>query len=137
MILKGRAINKGNAEGEAVVFKSPFSFTGDFDVNTGTLIRKDHPSMGEKIAQKILVFPMGKGAVNAAITLYKAHKQGNAPSGIICRKADPLTLECAITIDIPIMDSFDKDPVREIKNGDTVKMYGESGEVHVGRGEKT
>ena len=129
MELKGRTINKGSVEGVAIVLEAPFSFTGDFDINNGTLVIKGHPLFGQKIAKKILIIPMGKGAVNAPIGLYKAQKQGNAPIGIICRKADPLTVECAMTVDIPIMDSLEKDPIVTIKTGDHVKILGEEGVV--------
>jgi len=129
MELKGRAVNKGNIEGEAIVLENPFSFTGDFDPNTGTLAIKGHPFFGKKIANKILVIPAGTGAVNAAIGVYRAHKQGNAPIGVICRKADPITVECAMTINIPLMDSLDRDPVEAIKTGDYVKILGEEGIV--------
>ena len=109
----------------------PFSLTGDFDPDFGTLIIKDHPLFGQKIANKILVMPTGKGAVNAAIVIFRAQKKGNAPIGILCRKADPVTVECAITVDIPMLDSFDRDPVTTIKTGDKLKILGEKGIVVV------
>lgn len=133
MELKGREINRGTVEGKAIVVETPFSFTGDFDIATGTLAIKDHPLFGQKIANSILVIPLGKGAVNAPIALYNAHKTGNAPVGIICRKADPLTVECAMTVDIPIMDSFDKDPIEEINSGDHIEMRTEEGVVVITR----
>ena len=129
MELKGRVVNKGNIEGEAIVLENPFSFTGDFDPNNGTLTIKGHPLFGKKIANKVLVIPTGTGAVNAAIGVYRAYKKGNAPIGIICRKADPITVECAMTINIPLMDSFDKDPIETIRTGDHLRILGEGGVV--------
>ena len=129
MELRGRVVNPGNIEGEAIVLGAPFSFTGDFDPNNGTLAIKDHPLFGQRIAHKVLVIPAGTGAVNAAIGVYRAYKKGNAPIGIICRKADPITVECAMTINIPLMDSFDKDPIETIKNGHYVTILGEKGIV--------
>lgn len=131
MEIKGRTINKGDVEGYAVVLENPFSFTGDFDIKSGTLVIKDHPLSGETIANKILVIPMGKGAVNAPIGLYKARNEGNGPLAIICRRADPLTIECAMTVDIPIMDSFDKDPIESINTGDYLEMNGDKGTVNI------
>ena len=40
MELKGRVVNPGNIKGEAIVLEKPFSFTGDFDPNNGTLTLK-------------------------------------------------------------------------------------------------
>jgi predicted aconitase with swiveling domain len=129
MKLKGRVVNKGNIEGEAIVLEKPFSFTGDFDPSSGTLTVKDHPLFGQNITNKVLVIPTGTGAVNAAIGVYRAYKKGNAPIGIICRKADPITVECAMTINIPLMDCFDKDPIEMIKSGKHIKILGEEGVV--------
>ena len=133
MKLIGRPANPGQAEAEAIVLDVPFAFTGDFDPGTGVLTIKGHPLEGKKIANKILVIPFGKGAVNAATVLYSAHKKGSAPVGIICDKADPITLECAMTVGIPIIDSFDSNPVDVIQTGDYVKITGEGGLVIVER----
>lgn len=131
MELRGRTINGGDAESEAIVLKTPFNFTTDFDPRTGTLGIKGHPLYGKKIGNKILVIPAAKGAVTAAITIYHAKKLGNAPVAILCRKADPITVECAMVVDIPIMDSFDKDIIEVIKTGDHVKVFGEKGIIKI------
>ena len=129
MELSGRTINNGDVESKAVVLKDPFNFTTDFDPGTGTLSIKGHPLYGQKIANKILIIPAAKGAVTAAITIYHAKKMGNAPVAILCRKADPITVECAMLIDIPVMDSFDMDILELIKTGDRVQVLGEKGLV--------
>jgi phosphomecalonate degydratase small subunit len=131
MELRGRTINRGDAESEAIVLETPFNFTTDFDPRTGTLGIKGHPLYGKKIGNKILVIPAAKGAVTAAITIYHAKKRGNAPAAILCRKADPITVECAMVVDIPIMDSFDKDIIEVIKTGDHVKIFGEKGIIKI------
>ena len=76
-----------------------------------------------------MVIPSGKGAVSASIILYKAKENGTAPIGIICREADPLTVECAITLDIPLIDRLEKDPIDSIKNDRTVEILGDEGAV--------
>ena len=131
MELRGRTINRGDVESEAVVLENPFNFTSDFDPRTGTLGIKGHPLYGKKIGNKILVIPAAKGAVTAAITIYHAKKMGNAPVAILCRKADPITVECAMVVDIPIMDSFDKDIIKVIKTGDHVKVFGKKGLIKI------
>lgn len=131
MELRGRTINGGNVESEAVVLETPFNFNSDFDPETGALRIKGHPLYGKKIGNKILVIPAAKGAVTAAMTIYHAKKMGNAPVAILCRKADPITVECAMVVDIPIMDSFDKDIVEVIKTGDHVKLFGEKGLIEI------
>ena len=122
MRLTGRAINAGSVTAEAVVLDLPFSFIGDFDPETGRLAIKGHPLFGESLANKILVCPTGKGGTIAPFIAYRAWQKGNAPAGILCRKAEPLLCEAAITINIPILDSFDQDPIASIKTGQTLTI---------------
>jgi len=129
MKLTGRVINKGTLTAQAVVLDVAFSLIGDFDPATGTLAIEGHPLAGESLANKILVCPTGKGGTIAPFIAYEAWQRGNAPAGILCQTADPLLCESAITIQIPILDCFDQDPVAVIKTGDTVSIRG--GEVTV------
>lgn len=122
MKLKGRVINGGTVKGEAVVLDVPFSFIGDFDPDTGKLAIEGHRLFGESLANKILVCPTGKGGTIAPFIAYQAWKQGNAPAGILCEKAEPILCESAIAINIPILDSFDKNPVQTIKTGQSISI---------------
>ena len=131
MELRGRTVNSGDVESEAVVLDSPFNFTSDFDPRTGALCIKGHPLDGTTIGNKILIIPGAKGAVTAAITIYHAKKMGNAPAAILCRKADPITVECAMVIDIPMLDAFEKDLLEVIRTGDHVRVLGEKGLITI------
>lgn len=130
MKMKGRIINEGNAKGEAVVLGMPFSFIGDFDPDTGILTIPNHPLSGKSIANKILVCTTGKGGTIAPFLAYQAKEKNNAPAAILCRKVDPILCESALTIDIPILDSFEEDPGEFIKTGQVITIEGD--EVSVG-----
>lgn len=128
--MKGRIINGGNVQGEAIVLDVPFSFIGDFDPNTGSITILNHPLFGRSIAGKVLVCPTGKGGTIAPFIAYEAMKRGNAPAAILCRKIDPILCESALAIDIPILDSFDEILFASITTGQNVRIDG--GEVSVG-----
>ena len=117
MKISGRALNGGYAEGAAVVLDVPFSFIGDMNPSTGELTMPGHPLMGTSLKNKILVMPTGRGGTIAPYIAYSAQKNGNAPSAILCNKADFLTLESALTIDIPVMEGFSTDITKQITNG--------------------
>jgi len=125
MKMKGRIINEGNAKGEAVVLDMPFSFIGDFDPDTGSLTIPNHPLSGKSIGNKILVCTTGKGGTIAPFLAYQAKENNNAPAAILCRKVDPILCESALAIDIPILDSFNKDPVKFIKTGQFIIIDGD------------
>jgi predicted aconitase with swiveling domain len=126
MVLKGRVINGGSVTAEAVVLDTPFSFIGDFDAETGQLILSGHPLEGESIAGKVLVIPTGKGGTIAPWMAFDAAKRHMAPAAILCKRSEPITCECAITIDIPMLDSFEENILDIIKSGQRVHIDGES-----------
>ena len=120
MKLQGRVINGGKVKAEAVVLDVPFSFIGDFDPGTGKLTIEGHALYGKSLANKVLVCPTGKGGTIAPFIAYQALQKGNAPAAILCEKAEPLLCESAIAINIPILDSFDNNPVKMIKTGQVI-----------------
>jgi predicted aconitase with swiveling domain len=129
--IKGRVVNGGECKGEAIVLTEPFSFIGDFDPETGLLTQQDSPLYGTSIAGKILVCPSGRGGTIAPFIAYLAAQKGNAPKAILCQRVEPLIAESAITINIPILDNFDCDPLKCIETGQQVEIL-ENGEVLIG-----
>jgi predicted aconitase with swiveling domain len=123
-MLRGRVINGGVACGEAFVLEEPFSFIGDFDPETGVMNSQKPGLVGQSIANKILVFPIGKGGTIAPWVAYEAAKNKNAPLAILCQQAEPITCEVAITIDIPLLDSFEVNIVQTLKTGQRIKIDG-------------
>ncbi|MFH1788537.1 MAG: DUF126 domain-containing protein [Candidatus Altiarchaeota archaeon] len=121
MELKGRIINKGKAEGEALVSKNPISFYGGVDPETGIVTDKDSDIDGQSISGKILVFPYGKGSTVAPYTIYQLAKNGKAPLAMINKEAETIVAVGCIISDIPAVDQVD---VSKIKSGDKLKVDG-------------
>ncbi len=119
MILKGRVIKAGKAEGEALVSPDPIGFYGNIDPETGIIIEKGHPLEGKSIAGKILVFPTGKGSTVGSYTIYRLKKNGKAPSAMIVKESEPIIAVGAIISDIPMVDQID---ISKIKTGMKVRV---------------
>jgi predicted aconitase with swiveling domain len=130
--ITGKSLNRGCVKGQAVVFEVPFSFIGDFDPNTGKVTMNGHPLFGTVLKDKILVIPTGKGGTIAPYIAYYAQKNGVAPIAILCNKADSITLECALTIDIPIMEGFSDDITRRVTTGSEIEVNGDEGFIEIG-----
>ncbi|AUW39964.1 MAG: DUF126 domain-containing protein [Enterobacter asburiae] len=81
-----------------------------------------HPRYGESLAGKVLVCPSGKGGTMAALLIYDAFQQGNAPAAIVCNRADPILFESTMAIDIPIFDGLAEDALALFKNGQLVSI---------------
>lgn len=127
--LKGRVINQGAAQGEAVVLKAPFSFIGDFDPASGTLVMEGHPLHGREVAGKVLVCAGGKGGTIAPFIAYVAARAGKGPAAVLCAKADPILTECALVMGIPMLDGFDGDILAAVPDGGRVRVDGALVEV--------
>ncbi|MFH1722333.1 MAG: DUF126 domain-containing protein [Candidatus Altiarchaeota archaeon] len=123
MEMKGRIINKGVAEGEALVSEDPISFYGGVDPETGNIADKDSKLDGQSITGKILVFPYGKGSTVAPYTIYQLAKNGKAPLAMINKEAETIVAVGCIISDIPAVDQID---IEKIKTGDHVKIEGEN-----------
>jgi predicted aconitase with swiveling domain len=128
MILKGRMISKGKAEGVAIVSKKPISFYGGVDPNTGVIVEKGHDLEGQSIKDKIFVFPNGTGSTVGSYTMLRLKKNGVAPKAIINKECETIVAVGAIISDIPCVDKID---IEKIKTGDKLIVNAENGEVIV------
>ena len=126
MIFKGRIINKGKAEGEALVSTEPISFYGGVDPETGIVTDKDSDIDGQSISGKILVFPYGKGSTVAPYTIYQLMKNRKAPLAMINKEAETIVAVGCIISDIPAVDQIE---IEKIKTNDKVIL--EDGKVTV------
>lgn len=131
MRINGKVLNGGNIKGQVVVFEVPFSFIGDFNPDSGTVTMSGHPLFGNSLKDKILVIPSSRGGTIAPYIAYYAKKNNVSPAAILCNIADTITLECALTIDIPIMDKFTEDITKVLSTGDQVEINTDRGYIEV------
>jgi uncharacterized protein len=131
MLLTGRKINGGSAEGEAIVSSLPFSYLGDLDPRTGIVLPEGHDLRGQRIAGKIFVFPIGKGSTVGPNIAYAAKALGNAPKAMVCVEAEPVMAMVAIMNDIPMVAGLQSDILNIIRSGDIVRVDGDAGTIQV------
>ncbi|MEM2188261.1 MAG: DUF126 domain-containing protein [Nitrososphaerota archaeon] len=126
IVLEGRVIREGRAEGEALATRQPISFYGGVDPETGRIIERGHELEGEVIADKILVFPYGKGSTVGSYILLRLRRRGLAPKAIVNQRCEPIIAVGAIIAEIPCVDEVD---ISVISRGDIVKVEGARVEV--------
>ena len=130
IILHGRKVIGGIAEGEALVSKKPLMGWGNVDVRHGYTIERNHPLYEVPFKGKILVFttPRGSGGfVGYGATKYS----GNSPAAFLYREGNNLTVFAAMVANIPTVTDFDQDPTEVIETGDHVIVNGDTGTVEV------
>jgi uncharacterized protein len=128
MILIGRAICQGTAEGRTLCTSMGISFFGGIDPDTGIVVEKDHELFGKSIAGKILVFPTGKGSTVGSYTLYRLAKNGMAPAAILNAECETITAVGCIISEIPCIDHL---PLTSLNSGLLVRVDGGEGKVEI------
>jgi uncharacterized protein len=124
MILKGRAISSGTAEGKALRINGAFSFLGGVDASTGDLKVEG----GDNISGKVFVFPKGKGSTVGSFVMYDLKAHGKAPAAIINVSAETIVTTGAVISSLPMVDGID---VGLIRAGDDIMVDGTRGYVEI------
>lgn len=107
MILSGRTIFPGVANGQALVSKMGISFYGGVDPETGIITEAGHDLQGQSMAGKILIFPSGKGSTVGSYTLYRLKKNGHAPLAVVNAECETIIAVGCIIAEIPCIDQID------------------------------
>jgi len=128
MQFKGRSINPGIVEGEAVVSKEPIGFYGGIDPKTGMFIEKGHELEGKSVKGKILVFPKGKGSTVGSYVIYGLAANKVGPLAIVNQETETIVATGVILAGIPCVDGI---PTDRINNGDRLRVDATAGTVDI------
>jgi hypothetical protein len=131
IVLHGRKVVGGCAEGEALVTKDRISGWGGIDPRTGTVIETRHELNGVSFAGKVLVFPGAKGSSGWSSQFHIARLAGKAPIAMVFNEMTTKIALGAVVTHAPSVTDFDRDPLKVIETGDWVKVDGDNGVVEV------
>lgn len=131
IVLKGRKISKGVAEGQALVSSKPVSFLGGVNPDTGVVVERGHDLEGVCIGGMVLVFPRGKGSTGGSWIILRLAENNVAPKAMINIETEPIVAVGAIISKIPLIDKLDRNPIEAIKTGDFVKVDANVGSVEI------
>jgi uncharacterized protein len=131
IILHGRKVVGGCAEGEALVTRQTISGWGGVDPIEGTIVERRHELRGQSFKGKILVFPGAKGSSGWSITFHTARLAGTAPKAMIFNEMTSKMALGAVVTHAPAVTDLDQDPLQVIATGDWVKVDADRGIVEV------
>lgn len=131
IVLRGRKVVGGVAEGEALVTKERISGWGGIDPRTGTVIETRHELKGKSFSGKVLVFPGAKGSSGWSSQFHVARLAGAAPLAMVFNEMTTKIALGAVVTHAPSVTDLDQDPLEVIATGDWVKVDGDSGIVEV------
>lgn len=131
IILSGRKVNGGYAEGEAMVTRQSLGAYGGFDINTGVGLEPEHDFYGRSMAGKILVFRSAKGSSSWSTWHQALRFTGAMPKAYIIQHSNSQTALASVVLRIPSITDLDQDPTSVISDGDWVEVDADHGIVRV------
>jgi predicted aconitase with swiveling domain len=131
IVLTGRKVVGGVAEGEALVTRDTISGWGGVNAMTGTVIESRHELRGQSFAGKILVFPGAKGSSGWSAVFHMARLAGMAPIAMVFNVMTTKAALGAVVMRIPAVTDLDRDPLDLIETGDRVRVNGDAGTVEI------
>ena len=137
IVIRGRCVVPGVAEGEALVTKEPISGWGGVDPRNGTVIETRHELRGQSFAGKVLVFPGAKGSSGWSAQFHVARMMGTAPAAWLFNQMTTKVALGTVVSHAPAMTDFDIDPLTVIRTGDWVRVDADAGIVTVTRKQRT
>ena len=129
MILRGRKIVGGRAEGEALVSRDPVSFYGGVDPETGVVTERGHAVEGECVTGRVFVFPTGKGSTVGSYVIYRMKKLGTAPAAIVNLETEAILATGCVISEIPLVDNIAEEDFRKLRSGMTLRINADEGTV--------
>jgi uncharacterized protein len=131
ILLHGRKVYGGIAEGEAIVSSQPISFCAGLEPLTGEITERRHVLKGQSIAGKVLVFPFGKGSSAFSKAAYATWLAGKVPIACILGKVNPQTALASIVMHTPAITELNENPIEIIDSGDWIKVDADKGIVEI------
>ena len=133
LVIRGRTVVPGVAEGEALVTSEPISGWGGVDPRNGTVVETRHELRGQSFAGKVLVFPGAKGSSGWSAQFHVARVMGTAPAAWLFNQMTTKVALGTVVSHAPAMTDFDIDPLTVIRTGDWVRVDANAGLVTVTR----
>ena len=131
IVLRGRRVVGGVAEGEALVTREAISGWGGVDPMLGKIIETRHELRGQTFKDKVLVFPGAKGSSGWSVAFHTARLAGSAPRALVFNDMTTKIALGAVVMRVPAVTDLDRDPLAVIETGDWVKVDGDAGTVEV------
>lgn len=131
LVLHGRKVVGGVAEGEALVTQETISGWGGIDSMTGKIIESRHELLGQSFAGKVLIFPGAKGSSGWSGAFHMTRLTGKAPLALVFNIMTTKAALGSVVLRVPTVTGLDGDPCELIRSGDWVRVDGDVGTVSV------
>jgi uncharacterized protein len=127
-----RRIVSGTGEGKALVTTQPINFLAMVNAKTGTITDPVHELHGKSLKGSVLILPYAIGSSVGAYAIYSLKEYGNAPSAVVCSKADITTASGCALANIPVVNLPNGTPLYTLKQGLKTRVEADARRIIVG-----
>jgi predicted aconitase with swiveling domain len=131
IILRGRKVVGGRAEGEALVTREAVPGWGGVNPVQGVITETRHDLRGQTFKDKVLVFRGAKGSSGWSAMYHIARLAGTAPKALVFNEMTTKVALGAVVMRVPSVTDLDQNPLDVIETGDWVIVDGDRGVVEV------
>ena len=85
-----RSLVGGTAGGDLLHLTEPLSLWGGLDPETGLIIDRSHPQLGQNVTGVIVAMPHGRGSSSSSSVLAEALRLGTGPAGFVLESPDSI-----------------------------------------------
>ena len=133
LVLHGRKVVGGVAEGEALVTRETISGWGGVNPLKGEVIESRHELRGVSFAGKVLIFPGAKGSSGWSGVFHLTRLAGTAPLALVFNTMTTKAALGAVVLRVPSLTALGGDPTQLINTGDWVRIDADAGTLAVWR----
>ena len=137
LVLHGRKVVGGVAEGEALVTRETISGWGGVNPMKGEVIESRHELRGVSFANKVLIFPGAKGSSGWSGVFHLTRLAGTAPLALVFNIMSTKAALGAVVLRVPTLTDLDRDPLVCIETGDWVEVDADAGTISVWKRART
>jgi predicted aconitase with swiveling domain len=131
IVLRGRAVYGGRAEGEALVTRETIPGWGGVNPMQGVITETQHELRGQSFKDKVLVCRGAKGSSGWSAMYHTARLAGTAPKALIFNEMTTKIALGAVVMRIPSMTDLNRDPLDVIETGDWVTVDADRGIIEI------
>jgi len=127
LIISGKPVISGSANGIALVSSEPLSFWGGYDWKSGEITDRRHPLSGSNARGKILAVPFTRGSSTTTAVLLEAIYAKTAPAAIITTANDFFFALASVVADelysqpLPLVAISESD-FMQLRTGDQIEI---------------
>jgi predicted aconitase with swiveling domain len=131
IIIRGRKVYGGRAEGEALVTRQTIPGWGGVNPVKGVITETQHELRGQSFKDKVLVCRGAKGSSGWSAMYHTAKLAGAAPKALVFNEMTTKIALGAVVMRVPSMTDLDHDPLDIIETDDWVVVDADRGIVEV------